>query len=124
MEKQPTLLKQEKGSQKSSKNKAPVKVVYISNPMKIKASPSEFRAVVQQLTGRYATCPPACDDLLPRIIKKDDHSHQDKYCSTRSDLSAGCREDDDEVMNDDFIITPQMFDGYSPLLPSSDHFRS
>ncbi|KAK1428944.1 hypothetical protein QVD17_17784 [Tagetes erecta] len=38
-----------------SKKSRAVKVVYISNPMKIKASPSEFRAVVQQLTGRYAT---------------------------------------------------------------------
>lgn len=29
-----------------------VKVVYISNPMKVKTSASEFRALVQELTGR------------------------------------------------------------------------
>jgi VQ motif len=31
--------------------KKPLKVVYISNPMKFVATPDEFRAVVQQLTG-------------------------------------------------------------------------
>lgn len=35
-----------------SPGKTGVKVVYISNPMKVKASASEFRAVVQELTGR------------------------------------------------------------------------
>ncbi|KAI3967364.1 hypothetical protein MKW92_052453 [Papaver armeniacum] len=30
----------------------PVKVVYISNPMKVKTSVSEFRSLVQELTGR------------------------------------------------------------------------
>ncbi|KAI3844759.1 hypothetical protein MKW92_029925 [Papaver armeniacum] len=30
----------------------PVRVVYISNPMKVKASVSEFRSLVQELTGR------------------------------------------------------------------------
>ncbi|KAI3849716.1 hypothetical protein MKW98_026630 [Papaver atlanticum] len=32
----------------------PVKVVYISNPMKVKASVSEFRSLVQELTGRHS----------------------------------------------------------------------
>ncbi|KAF5203372.1 hypothetical protein FRX31_007041 [Thalictrum thalictroides] len=36
---------------KSSKKKA-VKVVYISNPMKVKTSASDFRALVQELTGQ------------------------------------------------------------------------
>ncbi|KAI3830269.1 hypothetical protein L1987_04406 [Smallanthus sonchifolius] len=134
MEKQPTE-KHEKKSQKSSK-KTPVKVVYISNPMKIKASPSEFRAVVQQLTGRYANSPPSHE--LPGTVKKDNHHHQEEEeggggCGTggvhhhqqkwqrsgltSSDLSyeSACRED--QIM-DDFVITPQMLDGFSPLLPS------
>ncbi|GAB4843944.1 hypothetical protein Ancab_013908 [Ancistrocladus abbreviatus] len=36
-----------------SKNK-PLKVVYISNPVKFKTSASEFRALVQELTGQDA----------------------------------------------------------------------
>ncbi|KAM0875230.1 hypothetical protein ACQ4PT_036920 [Festuca glaucescens] len=31
-----------------------IKVVYISSPMKLTASAEEFRAVVQELTGRYS----------------------------------------------------------------------
>ncbi|KAK9057760.1 hypothetical protein SSX86_022598 [Deinandra increscens subsp. villosa] len=138
MEKQPTL-KQAKRSQKSLK-KAPVKVVYISNPMKIKASPSEFRAVVQQLTGKYATSPPSYEP--PQIPKQDnnnnnnnnnnndqDQDHQEYegcetgghgYPSTRSDEeSAGFLED--QVV-DDFVITSEMVDAFSPLFPSD--FRS
>ncbi|XP_042501330.1 uncharacterized protein LOC122079139 [Macadamia integrifolia] len=41
--------KQFKSKKKPSK---PIKVVYISSPMKVKTSASEFRALVQELTGR------------------------------------------------------------------------
>ncbi|KAJ4971442.1 hypothetical protein NE237_004541 [Protea cynaroides] len=37
---------------KSNKKSKAVKVVYISNPMKVKTSASEFRALVQELTGK------------------------------------------------------------------------
>ncbi|KAJ8646416.1 hypothetical protein MRB53_008164 [Persea americana] len=40
-----------KPKQVKSKKK-PIKVVYISNPMKVKTSVSQFRALVQGLTGR------------------------------------------------------------------------
>ncbi|XP_004493402.1 sigma factor binding protein 1, chloroplastic [Cicer arietinum] len=43
---------------KNNNNKNPIKVVYISNPMKVKTSASEFRALVQELTGQYAESPP------------------------------------------------------------------
>lgn len=41
---------------KHTKNKKnhPLKVVYITNPIKFKTSASEFRALVQELTGRDA----------------------------------------------------------------------
>ena len=38
-------------------NKQPLKVVYISNPMRVHTSASEFRALVQELTGRDAEFP-------------------------------------------------------------------
>ncbi|XP_024975566.1 uncharacterized protein LOC112513511 [Cynara cardunculus var. scolymus] len=132
MEKLPAA-KHEKRSQKSSKKK-PVKVVYISNPMKIKATPSEFRAVVQQLTGQYATSPPL--EELTGVPNEeagfagggghDFRHHQEKWqrkgttmdarFTTGSDLSYeyGCRED--QVMDD--LMTPQMLQNYSPSLPS------
>ncbi|KAF5474261.1 hypothetical protein F2P56_006175 [Juglans regia] len=42
---------------KSKKNFKPIKVVYISNPMKVKTSASQFRALVQELTGQDAEFP-------------------------------------------------------------------
>lgn len=48
-----------KKANKQPKNtkKKPVKVVYISNPMKVHTSAAEFRALVQQLTGQHANYP-------------------------------------------------------------------
>ncbi|KAM0847543.1 hypothetical protein ACQ4PT_054957 [Festuca glaucescens] len=34
--------------------KKPIKVVYISNPMRVKTNAAGFRALVQELTGRHA----------------------------------------------------------------------
>ncbi|XWS59007.1 hypothetical protein CRYUN_Cryun08bG0083300 [Craigia yunnanensis] len=44
-------------SKKKNNNNKPIKVVYISNPMKVKTSASKFRALVQELTGQYAQLP-------------------------------------------------------------------
>ncbi|XVF40903.1 hypothetical protein PTKIN_Ptkin01aG0154100 [Pterospermum kingtungense] len=47
-----------KGKSKKKKNSnKPIKVVYISNPMKVKTSASKFRALVQELTGQDAEFP-------------------------------------------------------------------
>ncbi|XP_037414500.1 uncharacterized protein LOC119277331 [Triticum dicoccoides] len=45
-----------KGASKAggSGGKKPIKVVYISNPMRVKTSEAGFRALVQELTGRHA----------------------------------------------------------------------
>lgn len=40
------------GKRRTSSRKSGVKVVYISSPMKVKTSASEFRMIVQELTGR------------------------------------------------------------------------
>ncbi|KAJ6713246.1 SIGMA FACTOR BINDING PROTEIN 1 CHLOROPLASTIC [Salix purpurea] len=36
----------------TKRSKKPIKVVYISSPMKVNTSASEFRALVQELTGK------------------------------------------------------------------------
>ncbi|CAN0890589.1 Sigma factor binding protein 1, chloroplastic [Linum grandiflorum] len=43
----------------SRKEEAAMKVVYISNPMKFQICASEFRSLVQQLTGQYAADDPS-----------------------------------------------------------------
>ncbi|KAF8716786.1 hypothetical protein HU200_025878 [Digitaria exilis] len=42
------------GGGKGGGNKKPIKVVYISNPMRVETSAAGFRALVQELTGRDA----------------------------------------------------------------------
>ncbi|XP_073101110.1 uncharacterized protein [Elaeis guineensis] len=42
----------QKSSKQAKAKKKPIKVVYISNPMKIKTSAAEFRNLVQELTGQ------------------------------------------------------------------------
>ncbi|EPS64879.1 hypothetical protein M569_09902, partial [Genlisea aurea] len=37
---------------RAGSNDSPLKVVYISTPMKVKTSASNFRSLVQQLTGK------------------------------------------------------------------------
>ncbi|KAL5220930.1 hypothetical protein ABZP36_025643 [Zizania latifolia] len=43
-----------KGKRAKAAGKKPIKVVYISNPMRVKTSAAGFRALVQELTGRNA----------------------------------------------------------------------
>ncbi|GMH20199.1 hypothetical protein Nepgr_022040 [Nepenthes gracilis] len=52
-------LKQNKKSTKMAKPKIkkPLKVVYFSNPVRITTTAAEFRALVQELTGRDAESP-------------------------------------------------------------------
>jgi hypothetical protein len=48
-------VKQKSPKCSKTNKKKPFKIVYISNPVKFTASPDQFRAVVQQLTGRHST---------------------------------------------------------------------
>ncbi|GKE18696.1 sigma factor binding protein 1, chloroplastic-like protein [Tanacetum coccineum] len=100
MEKLP-IVKHEKISPKYSKKK-PVKVVYISNPMKVKTTPSEFRAVVQQLTGKYANNSQPHEFATNAF--KDDLKEEASRAVQSSKFSYA-----------DFVITPQMLEGFSPM---------
>lgn len=55
----------------SQTKKQPLKVVYISNPMRVHTSASKFRALVQELTGRDAEFP----DPDPDPAKFHLHAH-------------------------------------------------
>ncbi|KAL8136177.1 hypothetical protein AgCh_010688 [Apium graveolens] len=66
---------------KKSKTKAQVKVVYISNPMKVNTSASQFRALVQQLTGRDSEDVPAEDACLQHSNVVVDNQQQEQVVS-------------------------------------------
>ncbi|KAK6944456.1 VQ protein [Dillenia turbinata] len=65
---------QQRQNRKSTKpkSKKPIKVVYISNPVSYKTSASEFRALVQQLTGQHSEFP-YDPKLSPPPIARDCH---------------------------------------------------
>nr|CAD1817362.1 unnamed protein product [Ananas comosus var. bracteatus] len=76
---------------RQGKMKKPVKVVYISNPMKVKAAnPAEFRALVQELTGQDSTFPD--QSLFPEADAdggRDVPSQPDTTTTFRSDAAPG-----------------------------------
>ncbi|KAL6498532.1 hypothetical protein OROHE_026629 [Orobanche hederae] len=129
-----------------TKKKVPLKVVYITNPIKFNASASEFRSLVQELTGKDSDVPeparfPTGDDGTirggagGRWEAAKDHKRQvhaveegRKIGHTITSCDGGGVEyGSDPLMifgsyddNDDGgISTPHMMDGFEGLMASS-----
>ncbi|ESW34088.1 hypothetical protein PHAVU_001G123400 [Phaseolus vulgaris] len=115
----------------------PVKVVYISNPMKIKTSASEFRALVQELTGQDAQSPPnptrfhaldsSDDSSSDKVISVDDHVipiPMDPDISVQQQQQHLQPSSSFEAPDDDDVFTPQMIENISALLPASLFYES
>lgn len=104
---QRTPTKRTKPKKKSNNN--PIKVVYISNPMKVKTSASEFRALVQELTGQNAEPIPDPSRFQEPEPESDDGSGRGGY---KMNISENCLmkingRDDDE--NDhSLVVTPKV----------------
>ncbi|KAF7804007.1 sigma factor binding protein 2, chloroplastic [Senna tora] len=129
-------VQQRTGTKRSKSKKKPIKVVYISNPMKVKASASEFRALVQELTGQDAELPP---DLSRFHLDHDGGGHH----TTDSDNSSAVTKSDDStgshnavamgpgveeegnyelgkvgnIAFDDDVFTPELMDNISSFFP-------
>ncbi|KAG6638512.1 hypothetical protein CIPAW_10G040200 [Carya illinoinensis] len=123
---------------KTKKSSKPIKVVYISNPMKVKAdSASQFRALVQELTGQDSELPdpskfPGTDDHfggqyqmvqdVPDPVMKvgdDDHSPEVPVL-----LDPGLEDQPTQFEPFEDVFTPQMIDNMSGLLPTSVLYES
>ncbi|XWS43045.1 hypothetical protein CRYUN_Cryun16bG0067300 [Craigia yunnanensis] len=126
-------------SRKKKNNNKPIKVVYISNPMKVKTSASEFRALVQELTGQDALLPDptkftGTDDVgggnnltvpdsaknstddhaqeVPRVGEQPaGHHHHEQKSSTRA------HDPDVPFETFDEVFTPQMLEYFTGFLP-------
>lgn len=111
--------------QKNSKRN-PIKVVYISNPMKVKTSVSGFRALVQELTGRDAALPDP-DKVLEVDGEDRPISDTTKICgnASRDDKVVDPTNDGSEIASGPFdeIFTPQMIENFAGL-PSSLFFET
>ncbi|KAI4300885.1 hypothetical protein L6164_034212 [Bauhinia variegata] len=141
-------VQQKTPSKRSKTKKNPIKVVYISNPMKVKTSASKFRALVQELTGQDAEFPP---DLAS--TKFQDHNNRDDGSDsgggtgsvggshlTESENSETKIGDDHKHMVgmhqvgqerverfeplDVDVFTPQMMENFSAFLPASVFYES
>ncbi|XP_047973991.1 sigma factor binding protein 2, chloroplastic-like [Salvia hispanica] len=66
----PRLVKSLKKSYKGKRKKSdPLKVVYISSPMKVKTSATRFRSLVQELTGKNSDVSQYMDDNSDYLAK-------------------------------------------------------
>ncbi|KAL0543878.1 hypothetical protein IC582_018983 [Cucumis melo] len=127
-----------KTKQSNKKLKKPIKVVYISNPMKVQTSASEFMALVQELTGQDADFPDP--SKLPPSAVCDDAASTDQLYNT---VSGGGDDDgasnlivnsnnpslvddvpaEDDILGsfyddfDDLIFPPPVMGNLSGLLP-------
>lgn len=77
-------MKSTKKNTRRSKCKKDIKVVYISSPMKVKACASEFRALVQELTGKDSD---VADRPNYYMDNYDDVSTSDQNSPTNSEAT-------------------------------------
>ncbi|KAJ9184990.1 hypothetical protein P3X46_004672 [Hevea brasiliensis] len=139
---------QERKATKKSKtnNKKPMKVVYISNPMKFKTPACNFRALVQELTGQYAELPDPS-----RFMDSDNDVGGGGGDKDRGGNNHMVQHDASKIVDDhvvevpavdligkqpktpdasplessfDDIFMPQMFENLSGLMPSSLLYES
>lgn len=128
---------------KTNKNK-PMKVVYISNPMKFKTCASKFRALVQEFTGQDAKFPDpsrfldsdsdvgdcGCGGGNNQTVEHEGSETVDDHKVPIVDLDAEQGRTPDHATplplesSFDDIFMAQMFENLSGLMPSSLLYES
>jgi VQ motif len=124
MEKQ--SVQQKKANQTNKAKKKPIKVVYISNPMKVKANTADFRALVQELTGRdadpskYAATEDAGDFMVlsPQAAASMASSSETTQAATGMEEASKIGDGALDSIDED-VSTPQFIDNYSVFSPST-----
>lgn len=66
-----------KNKRASRRDKKEIKVTYISSPVKVKTSASNFRALVQELTGQYSNVA----ETMP-MEEEEEHGHLEREHKT------------------------------------------
>ncbi|XP_022967903.1 sigma factor binding protein 2, chloroplastic-like isoform X2 [Cucurbita maxima] len=115
-----------KKTKQPNKNK-PIKVVYISNPMKVQISASGFMALVQQLTGQDAEFPDS-SKFPPAAAFPDIHdttADANLMMNNNPSLTVEPPMEDDPLLGtfyddiDDLIFPPPVIGNYPALLPAA-----
>ncbi|KAF8398238.1 hypothetical protein HHK36_017164 [Tetracentron sinense] len=121
---------QRKSSKQAKPKKKPIKVVYISNPMKVKTSASEFRALVQELTGRDSNLADAAKfmennngvdgaQLVPDQGVKIANDHVPDVPRVDPDRRESPRSFGSSIESYDDMFNSQMLENFAGFLPSS-----
>ncbi|XP_065857033.1 sigma factor binding protein 1, chloroplastic-like [Euphorbia lathyris] len=104
--------------------KKPLKVVYISNPIKFQISASQFRALVQEFTGQHSDP----SKFMSAHVAGDQNV---EVAAAAADLNG--RQKQQEQISDDLMVesagfddvfTPEMIDNLSGLMDSGLFYDS
>lgn len=112
---------------KQSHKKKPIKIVYISNPMKVQTSAAEFMALVQELTGQDADFPDpskfpsiatVCGGAAPNNTPSGDgDDDDDDYGNNNSPSSSlGAVELPAEDMYNNELLLDSFYDDFDDLI--------
>lgn len=140
-----------KSSNSSKKKQGGIKVVYISNPMKVSTSASQFRALVQKLTGQDSAFPadparfsavysssPNSSFIGEALPDSTVQNHHHDYAldleaasspTSYQEQAAGSSNSNDsknqhEIELYDDLFVPEMVDNFGGLLPSTVMYGS
>ncbi|KAL7092962.1 hypothetical protein ACP275_11G013600 [Erythranthe tilingii] len=86
---------------KKKKRQQPLRIVYITNPIKFNTSASQFRALVQELTGQYAADTPPPEPNSTTFVSDDGGGGE----AADAVKAAACDENDIHVAVDDEVTT-------------------
>ncbi|XP_057718772.1 uncharacterized protein LOC130933236 [Arachis stenosperma] len=118
-QKTPTKRSNKQKKKNNNNNKKEIKVVYISNPMKVKTSASEFRALVQELTGQDAEFP--YDSSRFKGYGSDDDGDGDSNNNNTNNCTD--KVGYDEVNDDTLVVVPPPPLPPSLLLPENPNYE-
>ncbi|TKY68343.1 Sigma factor binding protein 2 [Spatholobus suberectus] len=109
-----------KNKRASGRDKKEIKVTYISSPVKVKTSASNFRALVQELTGQYSNVA----ETMP-MEEENGHSeglhkiHESENQQWRVDVAQGYLPEDTNSMRSEyskFLSRPSLMEPYQQHL--------
>ncbi|XP_023518833.1 uncharacterized protein LOC111782231 [Cucurbita pepo subsp. pepo] len=128
-----------KKTNQPNNKKKPIKVVYISNPMKVKTSASKFMALVQELTGQDADFPDpskfhssdvdagATPDLLHSTAAAAAQDYDSLTMNNNIPTTLGVELPAEDYLLgsfyddfDDLILPPPLIGNFSEFLPAAE----
>ncbi|XP_054816335.1 uncharacterized protein LOC129316099 isoform X1 [Prosopis cineraria] len=101
---------------KKKDQKKNIKVTYISSPMKVKTSASNFRALVQELTGQDSNVAEKFD-----LQESADHDHDDDHAAMAGPSSNGGGDVQREADEDGLYVPMREGSSWLDLLSDRDY---